>query len=177
MVDATDEDETETADRSVPVAVVRIGSEGPLEDDEVAQAIISSLEAGGHEIALRELIAGNYDNVQGKVSRLVDRDDVGLVVTAGGTGVTPDDAALEAVEPLLDKELPAFLDLFHSLSYEELGVRVVSSRALAGVTDGVPIFCLPDDTNATIIAVEEIISPEAGRLTTLASGSSDGPVP
>ena len=165
---AEHEDRAET--KAVPVAVVRIGSDGPLEDDEVAQKIIASLEDAGHGIAVRELIAGDYDNVQGEISRLVDRDDVELVVTAGGTGLTPTDATLEAVEPLLDKELPAFLDLFHTLCYEELGVGVVSSRALAGIAGGVPIFCLPDDTRATLLALEEIIAPEAYRLATLANG-------
>lgn len=175
MVDTATDGDDRGADESptVEAAVVRIGADGSIEDDEAAQAVISSLEDAGHEIAIQELIESGYDNVQSKVSRLLDREDVDLIVTAGGTGVTPDDATLEAVEPLIDKELPAFLDLFHAISYEELGVHVVSSRALAGISDGVPVFCLPDDTSATVLALDEIISPEAYRLTTLANGNDD----
>ena len=80
---------------------------------------------------------------------------------------------LGAYPEIIDKELPAFLDLFHELSYADIGTQVVSSRALAGVADGVPVFCLPNSETATRLACEEIIVPETPRLTTL-SGRNDG---
>ena len=158
---------------TVSAAVVTVSSERSLEEDLAGNAIADVFEAAGHEIATRELIGRSYDNVQSKVSRLVDRDDVDIVVTAGGTGVEPRDATLEAVRPLIDKELPAFLDLFHELSYMEIGTEVVSSRALGGVADSVPIFCLPNDVGATTLASEAIIVPEATRLAALANGGED----
>ncbi|WP_255192529.1 MogA/MoaB family molybdenum cofactor biosynthesis protein [Natronobeatus ordinarius] len=158
---------------TVSAAVVTISSERSLEADPAGDAIADVFDAAGHDVVTRELIARNYDNVQSKVSRLVDRSDVDLVVTTGGTGVEPEDATLEAVRPLIDKELPAFLDLFHELSYMEIGTRMVSSRALAGVADGVPVFCLPNNADATTLASEAIIVPEATRLAALANGGED----
>lgn len=154
---------------AVGAAVITISSEGSLENDPAGDAIATAFEAADHEIATRELIARDHDNVQSKVSRAIGRDDVDIVVTTGGTGVEPRDATLEAVDPLVEKELPAFVDLFHAISYDEIGISVVSSRALGGVADGVPLFCLPNDRTATRIASEEIIVPQASRLATLAS--------
>ncbi|MHC3439064.1 MogA/MoaB family molybdenum cofactor biosynthesis protein [Natrialbaceae archaeon A-gly3] len=158
---------------TIGVAVITISSESSLEDDEAGEAIVEAFEAMSHEVVTRELINRGHDNVQAKVSRIVGRDDTDIVVTVGGTGVEPRDATLEAIRPLIDKELPAFLDLFHELSYAQIGTRVVSSRALAGIAEGIPVFCLPNNTEATRLASEEIIIPEAPRLATL-TGTDDG---
>ncbi len=167
MNESTDESD------AVGTAVVTISSESSLEEDDAGEAIVAAFETAGHEIVTRELIQRDHDNVQSKVSRLVDRDDADIVVTTGGTGVEPRDTTLEAVRPLLEKDLPAFLDLFHAISYDELGTGIVSSRALGGISDGVPIFCLPNDREAIRIACESIIVPEAQRLATLASSGAD----
>ncbi|MDJ1430831.1 molybdenum cofactor biosynthesis protein B [Halostagnicola sp. A-GB9-2] len=153
------------------IAVVTITSNGSIEEDEAGGAIVDAFEAAGHEIATRELIANDHDNVQSKISRLLDRDDVDIIVTTGGTGIEPDDVTVEAVDPLLEKELPAFVDLFHLVSYDEIGTSVVASRTLAGVSERIPVFCLPNNPVATRIASESIIIPEADRLTALANGN------
>ncbi|QCJ46321.1 molybdenum cofactor biosynthesis protein B [Haloprofundus sp. MHR1] len=149
-------------------AVVTVSSTRSLDDDSAGDAISAAFEADGHELATRELVNDDYDGVQGTVNRLVSRDDTDVVVTAGGTGVTPDDVTVEAVEPILEKELPGFGELFRTLSYDEIGTRVVGTRATAGVTDGVPVFCLPGSENAARLGAEEIIVPEVGHLAGLA---------
>ncbi|WIV68462.1 MogA/MoaB family molybdenum cofactor biosynthesis protein [Natrialbaceae archaeon AArc-T1-2] len=164
---------SQSSGNTVGAAIVTITSEGSLDDDPAGDSVAEAFEADDHEIATRELIARGHDNVQSKVSRAVDRDDVDIVVTVGGTGVEPQDATLEAVGPLLDKDLPAFADLFHALTYDEIGISVVSSRALGGIADGVAIFCLPNDEVTARIASEEIIVPQASRLATLANGTRD----
>ena len=163
-------DETVDGPAAVGVAVVTISSERSLETDPAGDAIAAAFEAAGHDVVTRELIGRNYDNVQANVSRLVGRGDVDVVVTTGGTGVEPRDATLEAVRPLLDKELPAFVDMFHGLACEAIGTHAVCSRALGGVVDEVPVFCLPNSPDATKLASESIIVPEATRLTALATG-------
>ncbi|WP_082230795.1 MogA/MoaB family molybdenum cofactor biosynthesis protein [Haloprofundus marisrubri] len=145
-------------------AVVTVSSSRSLDDDPAGDAISAAFEAEGHELATRELVADEYDGVQGAVNRLVSRDDTDVVVTTGGTGVTPDDVTVEAVEPILEKELPGFGELFRTLSYDEIGTRVVGTRTTAGVTDGVPVFCLPGSENAARLGAEDIIVPEAGHL-------------
>ncbi|WP_224268442.1 MogA/MoaB family molybdenum cofactor biosynthesis protein [Haloprofundus salinisoli] len=155
-------------------AVVTVSSTRSLDDDPAGDAIAAAFEAAGHELATRELVSDNYDGVQGAVNRLVSRDDTDVVVTTGGTGVTPDDVTVGAVEPILEKELPGFGELFRRLSYDEIGTRVIGTRATAGVTDGVPVFCLPGSENAARLGAEEIIVPEAGHLTGLATREEDG---
>ncbi|GAA0645926.1 MogA/MoaB family molybdenum cofactor biosynthesis protein [Salarchaeum japonicum] len=158
---------------SLGVGVVTVSSSRSLDDDPSGDAIAAAFEREGHAVATRELVRDDYDRVQAVVNRLVGRDDVNTVVTTGGTGVTPDDQTVEAVRPLLEKRLPGFGELFRRLSYDDIGTRVVGTRALAGIADGVPVFCLPGSENAATLGAEDIIVPEAPHLAGLSQYAED----
>jgi molybdenum cofactor biosynthesis protein B len=149
-------------------AVVTVSSSRSLSDDPSGDAIVSELEAAGNKVVSRDLIDDSYDGVQSTLNALVARDDVDVVITTGGTGVTPDDVTVEAARAMFDKELPGFGELFRLLSFDEIGTKVVGTRATAGVVDGVVVFCLPGSENAAKLGVEEIIVEEAGHLAGLA---------
>ena len=151
----------------VGVAVVTISTSRTLDDDPAGDAIAAAVEAAGDEVPIRELIGDDYDGIQGRVSTFVGREDVDVVVTTGGTGVTPDDVTIEAVSPLFSKELPGFGELFRRRSEDDIGTRVVATRATAGVVDGVPVFCLPGSEDAARLGVD-IITEEAAHLAGLA---------
>ncbi|QLD90898.1 MogA/MoaB family molybdenum cofactor biosynthesis protein [Natronomonas salina] len=150
------------------VAVLTVSSSRSLSDDPAGDAVAEIVEGEGHSVVIRELVRDEHDRVQDTVNRFVDREDTDCVVTTGGTGVTPDDVTLEAVDPLFDKRLPGFGELFRRLSYDEVGTKIVCTRSAAGVADGVPVFCLPGSENAVRLGVEEIVVEEAGHLAGLA---------
>ena len=150
------------------VAVLTVSSSRSLDDDPAGDAIADIVEGAGHGVSMRELVRDEYDGVQNAVDRFVDRDDTDCVVSTGGTGVTPDDVTVEAVDPLFDKRLPGFGELFRTLSYEEIGTKVVGTRAVAGIASGVPVFCLPGSENAARLGAGEIIVEEAPHLAGLA---------
>jgi len=152
----------------VGAAVVTVSSTRSLDDDPAGDAIVAAFEDEGHEVVTRELLQDNYDGVQSTLDHLVSRKDVDVVVSTGGTGVTPDDVTVEAVQALFDKKLPGFGELFRRLSYDEVGTRVVGTRAAGGVSDGTPVFCLPGSENAARLGSEEVVVPEVGHLAGLA---------
>jgi molybdopterin adenylyltransferase len=88
------------------------------------------------------------------------------IILTGGTGITRDDCTIEAVEPLLEKHLDGFGELFRMKSYEEVGTRMVLSRAIAGTIGTNIIFCIPGSPNAATLATREIIIPEIKHLLT-----------
>ncbi len=67
--------------------------------------------------------------------RFPARCGVDVVLTTGGTGLTPDDVTVDAIEPLFDRPVPGFGELFRWLSYDEVGPMAMASRATAGVVD------------------------------------------
>jgi molybdenum cofactor biosynthesis protein B len=80
---------------------------------------------------------------------------------------------VEAVRPLFEKTLPGFGELFRRRSEADIGTRVVATRAVAGIADGVPVFCLPGSEAAAELGASEIIVPEVGHLAGLARRDED----
>jgi molybdenum cofactor biosynthesis protein B len=154
-------------------AVLTVSSSRGTEGDTAGDAIIEAVEDAGHTVSVRELVNDEYDTVQDTIDRFANRGDTDCVITTGGTGVTPDDVTVEAAEPIFDKRLPGFGELFRSLSREEIGTRVVGTRATAGIADGAPVFCLPGSENAVRLGTEAIILEEASHLAGLARRGDD----
>lgn len=154
---------------TVSAAVVTVSSSRSLDDDPAGETIAAALENAGHEVVTREIVGDEFRRIQNTVEDLCDRSDVDIVVTTGGTGVTPDDVTIEAVSPLFDKELPGFGELFRILSHEEIGTKIIGTRATGGIADGVPVFCLPGSQNAARLGAEQLIVKEAGHLAGLAT--------
>lgn len=155
------------------VAVLTVSSSRGIEEDAAGDAIAAAVEERGHDVAVRELVNDSYDGIQNAIDRFVGREDIDCVVTTGGTGVTPDDVTVEAAEALFDKRLPGFGELFRTLSYEEIGTKVVGTRATAGIADGAPVFCLPGSEAAARLGSEEIVVAEAPHLAGLARGRDE----
>lgn len=158
---------------TVRAVVVTVSSTRSLDDDPSGDAIVEAFEAAGHVITTRELVTDDRDGLQARIDGLVGRDDVDVIVTTGGTGVSPDDVTVEAIRPLFDKALPGFGELFRRRSEADIGTRVVATRSTAGVIDGVPVFSLPGSEAAARLGAEEIIVPEAGHLAGLAGRGRD----
>ena len=154
---------------SVSAAILTVSTSRTLDDDPAGDAIAAAFESADHAVAARDVVVDDFDSLRSTVDRLADRDDVDVVVTTGGTGVTPDDVTIEAVSGLFGKELPGFGELFRRRSEAEIGTRVVGTRATAGVVEGVPVFCLPGSETAARLGSEELIVPEAPHLTGLAT--------
>ncbi|QSW97947.1 MogA/MoaB family molybdenum cofactor biosynthesis protein [Haloterrigena alkaliphila] len=162
-------DERDDVDgRTLGTGVVTIATDRSLESDPAGKAIVTLLKKADHEVVTREHIGSDHDRIQSIVSRMLDRDDVDLVLTGGSTGVEPSDVTIEAVEPLLDKRLTSFSELFTTMAYEAVGTNAIAARTIAGVTDGTPVFCLSGNGDAARLGLEEIILPEIHNLVSLA---------
>ncbi|WP_067509652.1 molybdenum cofactor biosynthesis protein B [Actinoplanes sp. TFC3] len=72
-------------------------------------------------------------------------DDVDVVLTSGGTGVTPTDRTPEATRPLLDFEIPGIAEAIRAYSRDKVPAAVLS-RGLAGVAGHTLIVNLPGST-------------------------------
>lgn len=155
------------------VAVLTISSSRSLDDDPSGDEIARQFESAGHTVVTRDMVRDSRDDIQSTVDALAGREDVDVVVSTGGTGVSPDDVTVEAVTPLFEKDLPGFGELFRSLSFEDVGTRVVGTRATAGVAEGVPVFSLPGSESAVALAVGDIVLPEIGHLAGLATRGRD----
>lgn len=159
---------------TVRVAVLTVSSSRERESDQSGDAIASVVEDAGHAVAARDLVTDDAGAIRGRVEELATRGDVDAVVTTGGTGITDDDVTVEAVRPLFDREIPGFGEQFRTRSVEEVGPHAMLSRATAGTSDGVAIFCLPGSENGARFGTEALIAPVIGHVVGLLSGDGHG---
>lgn len=166
-------DSPETTDDEAPAdrgglgtALVRVGGDGTAA---AVDAVVAGLEETA-TVATRDRVRAEYDAVQRSVDRYAGREDVDFVVTVGGTGLEPDDVTVEALEPLLDRRLPGFGELFRRLVHDRVGSAAIGSRTTAGVAERTPVFAVPGDPEAAGLAVEAIIRPEVASLVAAATG-------
>jgi molybdenum cofactor biosynthesis protein B len=148
---------------TVTIGILTVSSSRSLDDDPGGDAIESACTDAGHEITQRRLVGDDAGAITDAVAELLD-DGADVVVTTGGTGLTPDDVTVEAVDDLFDRAIPGFGELFRWLSYEEVGPMAMASRATAGVVEDRLVFCLPGSENAARTGAEELIAPAVGHL-------------
>lgn len=84
-----------------------------------------------------------------------------VVLTTGGTGLTPDDVTTEALRELFDKEILGFGEYFRTLSHEDVGTRAMLSRATAGTVDGTPCTLSLDALPPSFSASNVSFSPKS----------------
>ena len=152
------------APTSLRVAVITVSDTRTRETDTGGQKVVDLLEAAGHVVAGREIVADEPGQIAAALTRALARGDLRAVILTGGTGVSPRDVTPETIGPLLDREIPGFGELFRMLSFEEIGSAALLSRATAGIAAGAVVFALPGSRGAVQLAMERLILPEIGHL-------------
>ncbi len=130
------------------IAVMTISDSRTEENDTAGKLLVERLTAAGHQLAEKKIVIDNVYKIREVLSRWIADPEVNAIVTTGGTGLTGRDSTPEAVQPLFDKTIDGFGELFRALSYELIKTSALQSRALAGLANGTPIFCLPGSPGA-----------------------------
>ena len=148
----------------VPTAVITVSDTRTPETDTGGAAVAALLEEAGHPVESREIVRDEPEAIRQALRAALAREGVRAVILTGGTGVAPRDVTPEAVEPLLERVVPGFGELFRSLSYQEIGSAALLSRALAGLAAGRVVFAIPGSRGAVRLALAKLILPELGHL-------------
>lgn len=139
------------------LAVLTISDTRTLADDSSGQYLVDALTREGHQLAARDLVNDDRYRIRAIISAWIADAAVDGILVTGGTGFTGRDSTPEAIEPLLDKLMPGFGEMFRALSYQEIGTSTLQSRAFAGLANGTFVFCLPGSTSACRTAWEQLI--------------------
>ena len=162
----------DTTVRSVFCAVLTISDTRTRESDRSGQVTIQFLQDAGHCVQFYQILRDEPDDIKQTIASLQTQRMIDVILINGGTGISPRDTTYDAIEPLLNKVLPGFGELFRMLSYSDIGSRAMASRAIAGTIGDQLLFSMPGSSNAVKLALEKLILPELSHLVTQLRGQT-----
>jgi molybdenum cofactor synthesis domain-containing protein len=109
--------------------------------DDSGALLTSWLTSSGHELVLQAVVPDDVDAIRAAVQKALAAD-AAVVLTTGGTGVTPTDVTPEAVRPLLDREVPGIAEALRQASRDRVPTAVLS-RGVAGTIGRALVVTLP----------------------------------
>ena len=132
----------------VGIAVLTVSDTRTTADDKSGDTLVQRIETAGHRLITRAIVQDDKAQIAECVREWTLRDDIDVVITTGGTGFTGRDVTPEALEPLFEKRMDGFSEVFHRISYDKIGTSTIQSRATGGVANATFIFVLPGSPGA-----------------------------
>jgi len=142
----------------VSIAVLTVSDTRTLADDKSGQTLADRIAQAGHRLAAREIVRDDVEAIRAVVGRWIADPSIDVVITTGGTGFTGRDVTPEALEPLFEKRMDGFSEVFHRISYDKIGTSTIQSRATGGVANATFIFVLPGSPGACRDAWDGILA-------------------
>jgi molybdopterin adenylyltransferase len=124
--------------------------------DESSKAIRESLAQLDVDVKRYEVIPDEVDIISAELTEWADEEKLDLILTTGGTGLSPRDVTPEATLQVVDKLAPGFAEVMRSESLKITPMGMLS-RAAAGVRGATLIINLPGSPKAVRECLEAIM--------------------
>ena len=132
----------------INIAIVTISDSRILDNDKSGDILEERVLNSNHKIVYRDIVRDDFNEINKLFSGLINNKKIDVIISTGGTGLTGRDITPEVMETLFEKKIDGFGEMFRWLSYNKIGTSSLQSRALAGVSNGTYIFCLPGSPSA-----------------------------
>lgn len=141
----------------VRIAILTLSDTRTLAEDRSGDTLVARLTEAGHLLADRTILPDDRPAIVAQLRKWIAREDVDVIISTGGTGLTGRDVTVEAHREVYEKEIEAFATVFAMVSMQKIGTSAVQSRATGGVAGGKYLFALPGSTGACKDAWDEIL--------------------
>ncbi len=132
----------------VNIAVMTVSDTRTFEDDKSGDTLADRVKSSGHNVAARVIVKDDKTSITKQLETWIESEDVDVVISTGGTGITGRDITPECFEAQYTKAIPGFGELFRMLSYDLIGTSTIQSRATGGIAKTTLLFALPGSTGA-----------------------------
>ena len=147
------------------LCVLTVSDTRTPDNDTSGDYLAQALQDAGHVLAGRTLLPDDVWLLRTRVCGWIADPDIDGILVTGGTGFTGRDSTPEALEPLLEKRMDGFGELFRALSHQDIGTSTLQSRAFAGIANATFVFALPGSTGACRTGWEQIIAAQLDART------------
>ena len=151
------------------------GSRGERKD-ESGETAIRILEAAGFSLIKKDIVPDDHRRIADTLRKWADNDGLSLIVTSGGTGLSPRDVTPQAMREVIDYEVPGIAEAMRSESLKKTP-HAMLSRAVAGVRGRCLIINLPGSPGGVKDNLSVVLPALKHGLSKLGGDNSDCATP
>ena len=152
----------------INAAVVTASDTRDLFRDVSGAEIADMLIHAGAVVVERLIVSDDLVEIRETLAALTSRDDINLIVTTGGTGLSPRDNTPEATRAVIEQEVPGISEAIRRETAGKTPLAMLS-RGVAGVREGTLIINLPGSSKA-VKECFEVVRPILQHAVDLATG-------
>ena len=141
----------------VNIALLTVTDTRTFDNDKSGEILVSKIKEANHNLIDRKICKDNKKDIVLILKEWINKKDIDVIITTGGTGLTGRDITPEAVEEIADKHIPGFGEVFRNISLKTVGTSSIQSRACAVLAGGKYILALPGSSGGVTDAWEGIL--------------------
>ena len=141
----------------VNIALLTVTDTRNIDNDKSGTILVKKIKEQNHKLIDRKIVSDEKEKIKKILLEWLKKDELDVIITTGGTGLTGRDITPEALKDIADKEIPGFGELFRELSYKIIGTSAMQSRACAVLANGKYIFALPGSSGGVTDAWDGIL--------------------
>ena len=141
----------------VNIALLTVTDTRTLENDKSGDILVEKIKKANHNLIDRKICKDNKEEIIKILNHWIEKKQIDVVITTGGTGLTGRDITPEALNEIADKQIPGFGEVFRTVSLETVGTSSIQSRACAVLAKGKYVFALPGSSGGVTDAWDKIL--------------------
>ena len=141
----------------VNIALLTVTDTRTFDNDKSGTILVEKIKLANHNLLDRKICKDNKDDIVLILNEWIKKDNIDVIITTGGTGLTGRDITPEAIDQIADKQIPGFGEIFRNISLKTVGTSAIQSRACAVLANGKYVFALPGSSGGVTDAWEGIL--------------------
>ena len=142
---------------NVNITLLTVTDTRTFDNDKSGAILVEKIKEANHNLLDRKICKDNKEDIVLILKEWIQKKDIDVVITTGGTGLTGRDITPEAVEEIADKHIPGFGEVFRTISLKTVGTSAIQSRACAVLANGKYVFALPGSSGGVTDAWDRIL--------------------
>ena len=141
----------------VNIALLTVTDTRTFDNDKSGAILVDKIKEANHNLKDRKICKDNKDEIIEILREWISKEEIDVIITTGGTGLTGRDITPEAIEQIADKHIPGFGEIFRNISLKTVGTSAIQSRACAALANGKYVFALPGSSGGVKDAWDGIL--------------------
>jgi len=141
----------------VNIALLTVTDTRTFDNDKSGAILVEKINEAKHNLFDRKICKDNKDDIKKILQEWLKINELDVIITTGGTGLTGRDITPEAINEIADKHIPGFGEMFRYISIKSVGTSAIQSRACAVLANGKYVFALPGSSGGVTDAWDEIL--------------------